>query len=351
MKRLSIQRLQAGEPPSRQSPGRALVLILLGLAMAFSGASIRAQTCSAAASNVDFGSVSPIRGSAVDSTGTVSVTCTWPALLGGLTLYAHVCLSLGSGTGSTSLNPRALANGTQTMSFNLYKDAARSQIWGSIFNTTVGTPIAVATLKNPNTVTGGKASTAVTYYGRIAANQPAVPLVNSAATLYTNNFSGTHTALTVRFDATSASGSCNTTTASTFPFTAQAQVVNDCTISANNLNFGSTGVLSNPLQASSNLNVACTNGDAWKISLSAGGSGNMLSRRMQRVGGTDLVAYQLYTSAARSVIWGDGTGGTSMVSGTGTGLAQSVGVYGVVPVQATPQPGTYSDTIIATITF
>ncbi|GAB3338074.1 hypothetical protein GCM10027565_36630 [Bordetella tumulicola] len=61
--------------------------------------------------------------------------------------------------------------------------------------------------------------------------------------------------------------------------------------------------------------------------------------------------YQLYTSSARSVIWGDGTSGTAAVTAAGSGLAQTLTIYGSVPAQSTPTPGTYRDTIIATISF
>ena len=39
------------------------------------------------------------------------------------------------------------------------------------------------------------------------------------------------------------------------------------------------------------------------------------------------------------------------MAGLGTGAAQSYTVYGLVPPQAAPRPGSYSDTVTATITF
>ena len=74
-------------------------------------------------------------------------------------------------------------------------------------------------------------------------------------------------------------------------------------------------------------------------------------RTLLRQGGGGAVNYQLYTDSARSIPWGDGTAGTSMVTGTGSGNAQTINVYGQVPAQATPAPGSYSDTITATIVF
>jgi spore coat protein U-like protein len=72
---------------------------------------------------------------------------------------------------------------------------------------------------------------------------------------------------------------------------------------------------------------------------------------MQRSGGGGTVSYQLFVDSAHTTAWGDGTAGTSMSTGTGTGNQQALSVYGVVPAQKTPAPGSYSDTITATISF
>lgn len=63
------------------------------------------------------------------------------------------------------------------------------------------------------------------------------------------------------------------------------------------------------------------------------------------------VSYQLYLDAGFATIWGDGTAGTTMVVGTGTGLVQAIPVYARVPSQTTPAPGPYTDTVTATIQF
>ncbi|WP_280527698.1 spore coat protein U domain-containing protein [Ciceribacter thiooxidans] len=39
------------------------------------------------------------------------------------------------------------------------------------------------------------------------------------------------------------------------------------------------------------------------------------------------------------------------MTGTGTGLTENVSVYGRVPAQSTPAPGTYTDTIVVTVTY
>ncbi|WP_409528142.1 spore coat protein U domain-containing protein [Rhizobium sp.] len=40
-----------------------------------------------------------------------------------------------------------------------------------------------------------------------------------------------------------------------------------------------------------------------------------------------------------------------MVTGTGTGSPQTLTVYGRVPAQNTPAPGTYSDTVVVTVSY
>jgi len=60
--------------------------------------------------------------------------------------------------------------------------------------------------------------------------------------------------------------------------------------------------------------------------------------------GAETITYGLYKDADRSQPWGDtGTPG-STIAGTGNGAAQTLTVYGRVPPQKTPSPGTYTDT-------
>jgi len=71
-----------------------------------------AQCCSASASPISFGSVSPVGHSAVSAAGTVSVRRTWPA--NPFTPNVEVCLNLG-GTG-----PRNLVSGANLSQYDLH---------------------------------------------------------------------------------------------------------------------------------------------------------------------------------------------------------------------------------------
>ncbi|MBN3800322.1 spore coat protein U domain-containing protein [Burkholderia sp. Ac-20392] len=299
----------------------------------------QAESCTATASTVSFGSVSPISRASVAATGTVSITCTWSAIT--LTPNVLVCLSLG-GT-----SPRSLVNGTNTMQYDLFLDGGHSVAWGSIYS---GTTPASVTLVKP--ALGTSASATVTIYGQITSNQPTVPTTGNSTTTYSQTFGGNTTSINAGFYLLGAP-SCASLTASngTFPFSATANVINNCNISATNVSFGTASVLSGALAATGSITAQCTNGDAWKVALNGGSSGSVTARHMQRSGGGGTIGYGLYTDAARSIAWGDGTGGSSTVTGVGTGTSQVVTVYGAVPAQTTPAPGNYSDTITATISF
>lgn len=145
----------------------------------------------------------------------------------------------------------------------------------------------------------------------------------------------------------------NGTSTASFNVTLTLQA--NCIISANPLNFGSTGVLSSALNQQTSVAVTCTNTTPYNVGLDAGGvSGSTVSARLMAgtaTGNTGTtVGFQLYQDAAHATVWGN-TQGTDTVAGTGTGTAQTITVYGQVPAQTTPKPDTYQTTVTATVYF
>ena len=95
----------------------------------------------------------------------------------------------------------------------------------------------------------------------------------------------------------------------------------------------------------------CTNGYTTEIRLDGGGAGNINARAM---GGSGTLPYQLYTDAARSQVFGDGTlGNVVPVTGVGYASPSTVTVYGrVAQADAAVAPnGNYSDLVVATVIF
>jgi spore coat protein U-like protein len=142
----------------------------------------------------------------------------------------------------------------------------------------------------------------------------------------------------------------------TTTFQVQITLVASCAISANNLNFGSgVGLLTAAVSGSSTVSVTCSNTTPYNVSLDGGTvSGSTVTSRLMAgtaAGNTGTtLGFQLYSNSGLTTVWGN-TIGTNTVSGTGNGTAQTINVYGQVPVQTTPKPDTYQTTITATVSY
>lgn len=135
------------------------------------------------------------------------------------------------------------------------------------------------------------------------------------------------------------------TQTATDAFQVSITIADDCTISANDLDFGSQASLAALVDADSIITVNCSVGTAFAVSLDQGANGTRLMSD-----GSDTVDYDLYTSALRVLAWGTNVG-VDTVGGIGDGTDQDLTVYGRVPAQATPVPAPYVDTITATVAF
>jgi spore coat protein U-like protein len=135
-------------------------------------------------------------------------------------------------------------------------------------------------------------------------------------------------------------------------FNVQIIIAAECTIqSAADLDFGSTGVLDTVVDATTTIDVQCTDTTPYNIGLDAGtGTGATVAARLMTGSGAPTVTYSLYQDSGHSTVWGE-TIGTDTVSGTGNGAVQSYTVYGRVPVQSTPAADTYTDVITVTVTY
>lgn len=123
-------------------------------------------------------------------------------------------------------------------------------------------------------------------------------------------------------------------------------IQSSCNVAATAMNFGNYNLAQ--LDGTSTISVTCTNGTAWSAALSKG-SGSFTTRKM--ISGANSLNYNLYTSAAKTQVWGDGSSGTSVVTGTGTGATQTQTVYGAVPASQPSPISSYSDTITVTVSF
>jgi len=139
-----------------------------------------------------------------------------------------------------------------------------------------------------------------------------------------------------------------------------------CSVSVSPAIFGSYDNTLNE-SAVATISGTCSKGDpadpdmtGATLTLSTGSSNGFNPRQMTK--GSDRLDYNLYTSAARTIVWGDGTAGTGTVAAltiqpNGRFLNHNssrnfaIPAYGRIPGNQDAVPGTYSDTITVTMSY
>jgi spore coat protein U-like protein len=136
-----------------------------------------------------------------------------------------------------------------------------------------------------------------------------------------------------------------------------ATVKHFCSIGTNPMTFGVyDGVVanaSNALEATATVISTCTSGAAALITMNAGnsagsGSDDVPVRRMTSEAG-DYLVYQVYSDVSHETVWGNAV--PTGVALSGTGLPQTLTVYGSIPSAQMVPEGDYSDQIIVKITY
>jgi spore coat protein U-like protein len=134
----------------------------------------------------------------------------------------------------------------------------------------------------------------------------------------------------------------------TASFTVTAVVQATCLIQVTSLVFATYTGLVDP--ATSSITITCTNTTPYTVGLGVGLAGGATVTSRAMTAGTAALAYVMTSDAAHAINWGQ-TVGTDTIAGTGTGTAQVLTVYGQIAAGQYVTPGTYNDTIIATVSY
>lgn len=132
-----------------------------------------------------------------------------------------------------------------------------------------------------------------------------------------------------------------------------------CSVSATELAFGTYRSNSaTDVDTTADITVRCVDDGsgfdpAYTISIGPGLNGQWHPRAMR--GDAAPLEYNLFVDASRLLVWGDGTGGTTAVSGLidlpGTTTTTHT-AYGTIPArQAAVAPGLYTDLLTITISY
>ncbi len=300
----------------------AATLLLALLALGLPGSQARAQAinigCAVSISTVAFGSIDVLPGAASSTNATLSIGClSVPVSSGSL----YVCVALPA---------RSMQGPSTRLAYDLYGPSPPLSTTTSWSNT-AQIVVPLSTLYLGQTFT-------LNVPASVFGSQQTVPPGS-----YTQTLAATATYGTTNCTSGSLFGS------SSFSFQATATVLKSCNVSASNLDFGAVGDLNTIVDGQSALSLQCSMGTGYTVSLNGGlsGAADPMARKM--VMGSQSITYGLYQNAARSMAWG--TQSSATLAGTGTSSNQTIPVYGRVPLQPTPAVGTYSDTIVVSVTY
>ena len=314
-----------------------------------------APSCTGTMSNLNFGDVDLVSGGSLTATATATWRCENDA--NGVR-YMRVCFNIGDGSasiasGGNHWNPRILRDSAGNEMDVQFYQGATGAIWGSSTQV-IADPYDVVVTLPPRNNSNSPSVTSGTFdlRGVILTGQAGLP--NGS---YTSSFAGNHTALRYTAASTSSSGigDCNsaTTDGGTFAFSVAANVVKSCVVTADPLDFGSVdGIVSSAnIDAQTTIYLTCSRPTAYRVLLIPSNNSTTGTSAMKGLssGNADTVPYQLYRNAARSQQWGNQTANSP--TGTGTGTAQSLTVYGRVPGLPNVRPDNYKDTVTVSVTY
>ena len=118
-----------------------------------------------------------------------------------------------------------------------------------------------------------------------------------------------------------------------------------CSVSASSVSFGTYNVFAAVHNDSTGtITLNCNGGaHAVKVEISSGGASSFALRRMLK--GTEQLRYNLYLDAARTIVWGNGSGGSESNSVGNPPNNQNVTltIFARVPAAQDVSAGSYTD--------
>lgn len=122
-----------------------------------------------------------------------------------------------------------------------------------------------------------------------------------------------------------------------------------CAVSSASLNFGDiSGIASSAVSGSTSISVTCTYNTPYSINFSSDSGSNRSLKGASNF--KNSVNYNLFWDNSNTVLAGTDVGGTAY-SGSGTGTAQSIPIYGLVFSASTPSPDAYSEAVTIVVSY
>lgn len=260
------------------------VLVAVAVSCGVMGQAHAVYTCSVSSTGIS-ATYNPTDATALDVQSTATITCSRSAASDNRNL--NWSLGINDGSNASGTQNRARVTGTANyLSYELYRDSARTQLWGNTSGTDRFTSASALVLTSTNT----NYSTTVTYYMRVPAAQY-VAAGTYADTVTLSLYQGT----------------TGTTLLNSATFPVSVALPATCAISSSpgTIQFSYTSFQTTPATGSTQFAVRCTSGSTYTMGLDA------------TTGTINDVNYTLAITPT----------GTQ----TGTGLAQQATISGTVP--------------------
>lgn len=135
-------------------------------------------------------------------------------------------------------------------------------------------------------------------------------------------------------------------------FLAEPVFAQSCSVSVRgDIAFGTYDpLLTGNLDTTGTIRIGCSKFQAipmYTVKMGTGSGAGYLPRRMFK--GAEGLNYNLYLDGAYSMIWGDGTSGTSFLTETAVASNKSYIVYARTPLGQDVSAGAYSDIVTVTV--
>ena len=129
---------------------------------------------------------------------------------------------------------------------------------------------------------------------------------------------------------------------------ASVNIVDDCLATVSDLSFGNIGLMRANKDAQTNVSIQCTKALPYTVKFFDAADAAATTFAMKDAGAANDIAFALYQDSSRTIAWDSANGYTGTCS---AGSAQTVVLYGRIPVQAAAPEGHYVAQMRAQIDF
>lgn len=329
----AITNSQKYDPQHRMNFRIILSLLILFFATTLWSSATKAESCWLNEGfNLNFGQIGSTQKTMSTS---LPVTCD---NYSGQTQFIRICLAIDNNTGiPDQVNPRQLMSWwpEDQQDYDLFADSAYSRLIGT---TTSNHPVYSMVMTHRLT---GQLTTRFPIYGLFYGGQ---------SVLVTNYEAQLKPRIKYVFNSSRIpdENECITSGGENYA-TVKAAYYNGCYMNgAYTLSFGSVSSLNRDIEGNTTMWLWCPSGISWQVGLDNGQNALGTQRRMTN--GADYVNYDLYLDASYSKRWGNSLN-TDTMSGSANGELQYLNIYGKVPAQKNKTAGSYSDTVVITLTY